>query len=225
MEDYDWRLTMATQRPEHEQRKEYEGAILSEESIDKDPLVQFESWYRTAESFEEQEANAMSLASVSSAGAPSTRIVLMKSFDASGFTFFTNYGSRKSVELLENGKAALLFWWPRLARQVRIEGSVVKTSREVSEEYFSSRPRGSQIGAWASAQSSTVPSREHLSEAYGSIEARFEGKAVPCPPEWGGFLMIPETFEFWQGQENRLHDRILYSLNDADTWQIRRLSP
>ncbi|NND73100.1 MAG: pyridoxamine 5'-phosphate oxidase [Rhodothermales bacterium] len=216
---------MATRRPEDAQRKEYSGAILFEEDIAADPIIQFEDWYRTAEEKEEQEANAMSVASVSADGIPSTRIVLLKSYDASGFTFFSNYESRKSTELLESGHAALLFWWPRLARQVRIEGPVNKTGRSESEEYFATRPRGSQIGAWASKQSHIVASRSDLSEAYRSYEAKFDGRVVPCPPHWGGFRVMPRVFEFWQGQENRLHDRIQYTLDDSDRWSVARLSP
>lgn len=216
---------MATNKTAGDKRKEYSGVELSLESAAKDPFDQFRKWYKEAGEVEEQEINAMSVSTVSPDGTPSSRIVLLKSFDVAGFTFYTNYASQKGVDLSENDKSCLLFWWPRLARQIRITGQIAKTSDEDSSEYFASRPRGSQIGAAASPQSKPVDSRNDLLERVREIEEEFEGKAVPRPEQWGGYVLRPQRFEFWQGQENRLHDRICYVSTGSEGWTQVQLAP
>ena len=166
----------------------------------------------------------MTLATATRFGLPSARIVLLKSFDQRGFVFYTNYNSRKGNELEENSRACLLFYWPQLWRQVRIEGTVERVSEEESDQYFHSRPLGSKIGAWASAQSSTIDNRAALEKRFEEFNWKF-GDNVPRPPHWGGYRVKPNTIEFWQGQENRLHDRLIYALGDDDAWVIERLAP
>lgn len=166
----------------------------------------------------------MTLATASSDGAPAARTVLLKSFDEHGFVFFTNYQSRKSRELEANPRATLLFFWSTLERQVRIEGSVEQVSAEESDDYFGTRPRGSQLGAWASAQSREIDSREALERDLAEVTARFEGREVTRPPHWGGWRVVPSAVEFWQGRANRLHDRLVYRRR-GDAWTIVRLAP
>jgi pyridoxamine 5'-phosphate oxidase len=166
----------------------------------------------------------MVLATASADGKPSARVVLLKAFDERGLVFFTNYEARKSVELAENPQAALLFVWTELERQIRIEGSVEKTSKQEAEDYFKTRPYESRLSAWASRQSSVVPSRGYLEQKMSDLRSHYENREIPLPPFWGGFRLEPSMFEFWQGRENRLHDRIRYSLHGG-VWHIDRLSP
>lgn len=204
--------------------KEYPSRKFEEKDADPDPKKQFEKWFKDALNANLKEPHAIALATSTKTGIPSVRIVLLKSYDEIGFVFFTNYESRKGNELAENPVAALVFWWGELGRQIRIEGNVEKISRKESEEYFQSRPFESQISAWASAQSRVTENRESLEKRYLEIKKQYEGKTVPCPPYWGGYRLIPEAFEFWQGWANRLHDRILYS-KIKDGWKIERLAP
>jgi pyridoxamine 5'-phosphate oxidase len=193
-------------------------------SLDPDPLVQFQRWFKEASETVQPHPEAMSLATVSSDGSVSNRIVLLKGCDPRGFVFFTNYESRKSVELGKNNAAAATFYWPFIDRQVRIEGSVTRTSREESEAYFATRPRGSQLGAWASPQSREIQSRTELEDNLAELEQRFAEQLIPCPPNWGGFVIEPVTIEFWQNRENRLHDRFLYT-RERDGWKRSILAP
>ena len=167
----------------------------------------------------------MTLATASRAGVPSARVVLLKGFDARGVMFFTNYGSRKALQLAENPCAALNFHWPWLERQIQIEGIVQKVSREVSQAYFDKRPIGSRLGAIVSNQSSVIDSREILEERLSALKAQYQGGDPPLPEFWGGYLLVPQRFEFWQGRENRLHDRFLYTPSGGESWQIDRLAP
>lgn len=205
-------------------RKNYSLNELDETSVDASPFKQFNRWFEEALSSELPEPNAMTLATATLRGKPSARTVLLKSFDESGFIFFTNYGSRKGLEIFENPNAALLFFWVELERQIRIEGKIEKISVEESLEYFRSRPHESQIGAWCSPQSSVIPNRKFLEERFAKLILEFAVGNVPLPNSWGGYKVIPDAFEFWQGRESRLHDRIFYSLAD-DKWEISRLAP
>jgi pyridoxamine 5'-phosphate oxidase len=205
-------------------RKKYSLIELNEKSVSKDPFEQFDRWFRDAMKSRLPEPNAMIISTVSGAENPSVRTVLLKNYDNRGFVFYTNYGSKKGKELGENPKAAILFLWKELERQVRITGRAVKTTKEESEEYFRSRPIESQLGAWASKQSEVIPTREHLIERYEKYRKQFEGKEIPLPPHWGGYRIIPTEFEYWQGRENRLHDRIIY-IKKGEDWDISRLSP
>lgn len=189
------------------------------------PLSFFQRWYGEAEEAGIYLPEAMTLATSTADGRPSARMVLLKGVEDDGFTFFTNYESRKSRELEENPRGALVFHWPILERQVRVEGTVSRIPEEESEAYFRTRPRGSRIGAWASAQSRPVESREELEEAVRETEARFIEGDVPLPPFWGGWRLRPERIEFWQGRANRLHDRLLYERDGSDDWRVTRLSP
>lgn len=205
-------------------RREYAREELLEESVSKDPVDQFATWFEQALQSEVVEPNAMSLATAGSDGNPSVRIVLLKGFDKDGFRFFSNYQSRKGKELDVNPNASLCFFWPELERQVRLEGAVEKISREESEEYFHKRPRLSQIGAWASNQSEEVISREELEERFQKLKKKYEDNAIPVPEYWGGYLLKPSSIEFWQGRRGRLHDRLIY-VNEANEWTIKRLAP
>lgn len=206
-------------------RKEYVWRGLSETDMDADPLRQFEKWFQQALAANLPEPNAMTLATTTPDGQPSARVVLLKAFDASGFTFFTNYDSRKGRELAVSGHAALLFFWPELQRQVRIEGTVERVTEAESDAYFCSRPLGSRLGAWASAQSEVIPSREVLEERVREAAERFPNGEVPRPPYWGGFRVRPLTIEFWQGRPDRLHDRLRYRRVQPADWRLERLSP
>lgn len=205
-------------------RKEYALKRLDSEGVDTDPFRQFHAWL--AEAFEAQapEPTAMTLATVDAPGRPSARIMLLKALDERGFVFYTNYESRKGAEIEENPRAALAIHWPILQRQVRINGPVEKTSAAESQAYFSSRPRGSRIAAWASDQSSALQDREQLERKYREAKERFAAGDVPLPPFWGGYRVIPETIEFWQGRANRLHDRLRFT-RDGGEWTIDRLYP
>lgn len=206
-------------------RREYASARLDEADVSPDPFVQFARWFAEARGAELLEPNAMSLATATADGAPSVRIVLLKEFDERGFVFFTDYRSRKGQELAENPRAALAFYWAELERQVRITGTVTRTSPEESRAYFASRPVGSRLGAWTSHQSQVIPNRRVLEETLRDIETRFADGAVPLPEYWGGYRLAPESLEFWQGRPSRLHDRIRYLREPAGTWRIDRLSP
>lgn len=195
------------------------------EKLNQNPFQFFSQWFEEYKKTGPREPTAMMLATASRAGVPSVRTVLLKSFDEKGFIFFTNYSSHKSAELIENPHAQLLFYWESLGRQVRVAGRVEKVSARESDEYFASRPYLSQIGAWASDQSQKIPNRQWLVDRVKEFSDRYpEGAPVPRPPHWGGFRIVPTSFEFWQGQENRLHDRAFYEWVGS-TWQISRLSP
>ncbi|NIN73483.1 MAG: pyridoxamine 5'-phosphate oxidase [Gemmatimonadetes bacterium] len=197
---------------------------LSEEAAGPDPLTLFTEWFEDAKRSGIYLPDAMTLATASKDGRPSARLMLLKGFDERGFRFFTNYESRKADDLTDNPRAALVFHWSRLQRQVRVEGKVEKLPEQESQEYFATRPRGSQLGAWASNQSSPIDDRRQLEESFREHEARFKGADVPLPPFWGGYRVIPDAIEFWQGRANRLHDRLRYTLGD-DGWTVARLSP
>jgi pyridoxamine 5'-phosphate oxidase len=205
-------------------RREYARARLDESSVSADPITEFARWFDEAVKAEVLEPNAMTLATANTDGAPSARIVLLKGFDARGFVFFTDYRSQKGTELERNPRAALVFYWPELERQVRIGGQVSTIAGDESEAYFRTRPRGSRISAWVSHQSQVIGSRKQLEERVPELESRFPGDDVPLPPYWGGFRVAPTAVEFWQGRTSRLHDRIRY-VRDGDRWRVERLSP
>lgn len=207
-----------------ELRKEYCLDSLDESQMAGDPFAQFGTWFNHALNAGVAEPNAMTLATASPDGAPSARIVLMKGFDPRGFMFFTNYSSRKGRELAANPRASLCFHWQLLERQVRIEGTVEKTSRAESDEYFHSRPRDAQIGAWISQQSAVLDSRDALDRVGADLKKRFGEGPVPLPDFWGGFRVIPSAVEFWQGRQSRLHDRLQY-VREGSGWKLQRLSP
>jgi len=189
-----------------------------------DPLELFSSWYDEAQRAGYYLPEAITLATATPDGTPSARMMLLKGFDRRGFRFFTNYDSRKGKELEANPKASMVFYWNTLQRQVRIEGAVEKLPREESEAYFRTRPRGSQLGAWASNQSSVLTDRKQLDDRFAELERRFAGEEVPLPDFWGGFRLVPRRIEFWQGRANRLHDRLRYT-REGDRWTLERLSP
>ncbi len=205
--------------------EEYSGPPLNREELSADPIEQFGSWFADAEAAEPRLPEGMVLATADDRGQPSTRTVLLKSFDSSGFVFFTNYKSRKAAEIATNPRAALLFWWRELERQVRIEGIVAMVSAEESDDYFSTRPRGSQLAAWASEQSRVIESREVLSERMEELTRRYAEAPVPRPPHWGGYRLTPHQIEFWQGRPDRLHDRFVYRRRAGGAWEIQRLAP
>jgi pyridoxamine 5'-phosphate oxidase len=206
-------------------RREYEQAGLSEADLAADPVVQFRAWFAQALAADPRDANAMTLATADREGRPSARIVLLKGADERGFVFFTNYESRKGRDLTENPHAALVFFWPLLDRQVRVEGRVERTSREESAAYFKSRPLKARLGAWASRQSRVLPEREELEREVARAEERFADGEVPLPDFWGGYRLVPAAVELWQGRPSRLHDRFRYERSPAGGWRVERLSP
>lgn len=207
-------------------RQSYVSQPLTEDQVSRDPVEQFRQWFAQALEVGITEPNAMTLATVTAGGTPAARIVLLKGVEAGGFVFYTNYDSHKGEELAVNPNAALVFWWESLFRQVRIEGEVEKVSARVSEAYFQSRPKGSQIGAWASPQSRTIPGRAFLDARVESLEKQYAGEEVlPLPENWGGYFVRPVMIEFWQGQTNRLHDRLRYSRLPEGDWKLERLAP
>jgi pyridoxamine 5'-phosphate oxidase len=206
-------------------RKEYSRATLDQTEVNKNPIVQFEKWFDEAITSKALEPNAMTLSTITEAGKPSARIVLLKGVESNSFLFYTNYQSQKGKELDANPACALTFFWPELERQVRIEGVCTRVDEATSDTYFKSRPRGSQLGAWASPQSTLIKNRELLEARVKELEKRFEGKEMlPKPKQWGGYAVDPLEIEFWQGRQSRLHDRIVYYKTDGN-WTIHRLAP
>ena len=207
-------------------REQYRSEAFTEDTLDADPMQQFAHWFRQiAAGGMVYEPNAMVVSTATPDGRPSSRTVLLKKYDARGFVFFTNYASRKGRELDANPYVSLLFPWHPLARQVVVTGTAARIAREETVAYFRTRPHGSQLGAWASEQSAVLGSRQELIDRYEELAARYpEGERIPAPPQWGGFRVVPETIEFWQGHENRLHDRLRY-VREGDDWRVERLCP
>lgn len=206
-------------------RRDYKRGTLHRADLDPDPIRQFERWFGEAMSAGIPEPNAMSLATATASGAPSLRTVLLKSYDECGFVFYTNYESRKAREIAENPRAALLFPWVALERQVAITGKAEKVPTGESLKYFLSRPRGNQLGAWVSHQSHAVSSRQLLLAKLDEMKKKFASGEIPLPPSWGGYRLTPDAIEFWQGGEDRLHDRFLYTRQPDGSWTIDRLAP
>lgn len=201
-------------------RKDYSQKQLNENDVEKNPFIQFDRWFGETLESKVSEPNAMILATATSDGKPSARVVLLKQFDSKGFSFFTNYQSKKGEQITQNPFGSIVFFWPELERQIRIEGAIKMASEEESETYFQSRPEGSRIGAWISPQSKVIPNRDHLESLLNSIKESPKNR----PPHWGGYILTPTLFEFWQGRPNRLHDRIQYTLK-GNSWVIERLAP
>lgn len=208
-------------------RENYDSPPFLEADAHADPIEQFRAWFQEVwHNGQQREPNAMTLATCTKNGIPSARIVLLKGFDQDGFVFYTNYESHKAKELADNPNAALVFYWDSLSRTVRISGTVSKVSRAETEAYFKTRPRGSQLGAWASPQSDVLESREVLQNRFDEVSNKYADRDVPTPPHWGGYRVAPHTIEFWQGQTSRLHDRLRYTRNtDSNTWTRERLAP
>ncbi|MEZ6190368.1 MAG: pyridoxamine 5'-phosphate oxidase [Phycisphaerales bacterium] len=210
-------------------RENYDYPPFTEQDAHEDPIEQFRIWFEDAWRADGRQPNAMTLATCSRAGVPSARVVLLKGYDHEGFVFFTNYQSDKAGDLEDNPVASLVFHWPLLSRTVRVTGTVTRVSREESDEYFASRPRDSQLGAWASAQSTVIESRAYLHKRFDELKKQYAGKDVPTPPHWGGYRVRPTAIEFWQGQTSRLHDRLRYVRDGeggaTDGWTLQRLAP
>jgi pyridoxamine 5'-phosphate oxidase len=211
--------------PTSDIRKEYERGRLREDEANPDPFGMFDAWYQGAVAGDIREPNAMTLATSTPDGHPSARVVLLKGFDARGFSFFTNYGSRKGQELAVNPVAAIVFWWGDLERQVRIEGAVEQLTAAESDEYYHSRPLGARLGAWVSEQSKAIPDRIVLEARLAELQIEYAAAAPERPSFWGGYRLVPTVFEFWQGGPHRLHDRLRYTRRREGGWQIERLSP
>lgn len=205
-------------------RRNYKLKSLDQKDVLENPFEQFSVWFEESMHSNLPEPNAMILATATKDGKPSVRALLLKGFDEKGFIFYTNYESRKGRELTENKNASILFFWPEIERQIRIEGRVEKISQAESKRYFDTRPYKSRIGAWASNQSEEIESRFVIVKKFLKYFIKFHSKEIPLPPYWGGYILIPDTFEFWQGRANRLHDRVMYRLID-EKWKIKRLSP
>lgn len=209
----------------HDFRKDYKRDTLSRDDMSDNPIAQFELWMKDAITSEAlAEPNAMTLVTSTPDGKPSARVVLLKSFNEEGFVFYTNYESRKAIELTDNPYASIVFDWHVMERQVRIEGVAKRVSEEESDKYFYSRPKGSQLGAWVSPQSTFIDGRKELEARQTKIESEFKEKPITRPPHWGGFVVEPHTIEFWQGRQSRLHDRLIY-IKTGDKWILRRLAP
>ena len=208
-----------------EKKQAYSGEGLDENTADKDPLRQFQRWFDDARAAALPLPEAMTLATATEEGRPSARLVLLKQADEQGFVFYTNYGSQKALELDANPQAALVFYWPQLERQVRIEGSVSRVSPAESDEYFQTRPRQSQIGALASPQSEVISGRDVLQQRFDELEEFYGDREIERPAHWGGYRLRPERIEFWKGRPGRLHDRLLYELQPEGSWTIKRLAP
>jgi len=206
-------------------RQDYSQRGLRRAELSPDPIEQFQRWLHEAHQAEVLEPNGMILATVDPEGQPWTRTVLLKVCDSRGFSFFTNYLGTKGQQLLAEPRAALTFWWGALERQVNVTGTVEKTPREESEAYFASRPIASRLGAWASQQSSVLPSRDELEQKFAEARDRFPDNDIPCPEYWGGYRLVPNTIEFWQGRRSRLHDRLRYTREAGSGWKIERLAP
>ena len=211
--------------PTTDQRHDYLKDALDESAVDPDPIRQFHDWYEAAKASAISEPYAMTLSTASATGRPSSRIVLMRSFDDRGFVFFTNYRSRKGREIGENPFASLVFFWQSMERQVRVEGRVERATEVESDDYFRGRPLGSKLGAWVSNQSGVVAGREALEAEMKAIQARFPDEEIPRPSHWGGYRVIPEAVEFWQGRRSRLHDRLVYRKSPDGAWKVERLAP
>jgi pyridoxamine 5'-phosphate oxidase len=208
-----------------EVRKVYQRFNLREQDLDSDPIRQFHVWFDQALLSEVAEVNAMALATATPDGRPSVRIVLLRGIDDRGFTFFTNYESRKALELESNPFASMVCFWHELERQVRIEGRVERVSAEDSDSYFQGRPAGSRLGAWASPQSQVISGRDELEAQFRELEERYPDGSIPRPPNWGGYRLLPDAIEFWQGRPNRLHDRLRYTRQPQGGWLVERLAP
>ncbi|MFO8000140.1 MAG: pyridoxamine 5'-phosphate oxidase [Marinilabilia sp.] len=206
-------------------RNDYGKHSLRLDNMDRFPLVQLERWLQEAVRSQNPEPTAMTVATVDVTGQPSQRVVLLKEVSDQGVVFYTNYQSRKGQHLADNGKASATFFWPLNERQVRLEGRVEKLPAEESDSYFASRPRESQLGAWASPQSHPVEDSGYLERRYRKLEQEFEGRTIPRPPHWGGYLLMPHLIEFWQGRPGRMHDRFVYRLKENNTWEIHQIAP
>lgn len=206
-------------------RRDFSGTVLDQATTPSKPFELFQSWWNDAVAAEIEDINACALATASKDGLPQVRMVLLKGWSELGFDFYTNYGSRKSLHLIENPRAEMLFWWAPISRQVRITGDVVRLSRKESEDYFSKRPRASQLSASASEQSEVISNRKILEDEVEKLNKRYDGQAIPCPENWGGYRIQANSIEFWQGQPSRLHDRIRYQLQESGGWLKQRLAP